>query len=175
MAILREESRPAFQGATMNVQHITNNCPRLDSAYYETLRLVNGAMSIRKVHAYRFVSGKLLKADNTVVIPYREIHYNPNVWGDSVSQFDPDRLFQKAKLSSHPSYRPFGGGASYCPGRHLAKAEVCGFVAAFINRFDVELQRRADGSMQPFPTLDMTKPSTGITSCMPDMDLFVKI
>jgi cytochrome P450 len=97
MAILREESRPAFQGATMNVQHITNNCPRLDSAYYETLRLVNGAMSIRKVHAYNFVSGKLLKADNTVVIPYREIHYNPNVWGDSVSQFDPDRLFQKAK------------------------------------------------------------------------------
>jgi cytochrome P450 len=105
----------------MDVQHIMHKCPQLESAYYETLRLVNGAMSIRKVHADTVVSGKLLKADNTVVIPYREMHYNPNVWGDSVSQFVPDRFFQKAKLSSHPSYRPFGGGVSYCPGRHLAR------------------------------------------------------
>jgi cholesterol 7alpha-monooxygenase len=159
----------------MNIQYLMEKCPTLDSTYLEVLRLVNGAFSIRTVLQDTMVSGRVLKAGNSVIIPYRELHYNPNIWGSTTNSFDPDRFARHPKLAGHASYRPFGGGVSYCPGRHLAKAEVCGFVAAFINRFDFVVAPMADGEPQPFPRLDNTKPATGISSCMPHMDLLVNV
>lgn len=172
---LLKETAPAFRGTAIDIPYLMNNCPLLDSAYLEVLRLVNGAFSIRKVQQDTEVSGRVLKAGNTLVIPYRELHSNPNVWGESTTRFEPERFLKQPKLAAHPSYRPFGGGVSYCPGRNLAKAEVCGFVAAFINRFQISVPLGSTGEPQAFPLLDTTKPSTGITGCMPDMDLYLDI
>ncbi|KAF2688989.1 cytochrome P450 [Lentithecium fluviatile CBS 122367] len=175
VAALRKETEPAFKNKDMDISYIMQHCPLLESTYLEVLRLVDGAMSIRRVEVDTFLSGKLLKAGGLVIIPYRELHQNPNVWGDTTQRFVPERFLRKPKLSSHSSYRPFGGGVSYCPGRHLAKAEVCGFLAAFLNRFEIDVPLGANGKAQRFPQLDMTKPATGITACVADMDLFVSI
>ncbi|KAF2201224.1 cytochrome P450 [Delitschia confertaspora ATCC 74209] len=172
---LREETRPAFQNSTMDVDYLRTHCPLLTSSYYEMLRQVNGAMSIRKVSQDVHLSGKLLKAGNAVLIPYRELHFNENVWGDSSREFCADRFLRQPKLASHSAYRPFGGGVSYCPGRHLAMAEVCGFVATVIQRFEIELPPTAEGNMQSFPEIDRLRPSTGITSSMEGSDLFVDV
>lgn len=159
----------------MDVAYLVNDCPLLNSTYLEVLRLVNGAMSIRRVEVDTNVSGKLLRAGGLVAIPYHQLHYNPNVWGHSAQSFNPERFMKQPKLGSHSSFRPFGGGVSYCPGRHLAKAEVCGFVAAVISRFDIDVPPGPDGKDQPFPVMDTTKPATGITSCVENMDLYIDI
>ncbi|MCJ1268396.1 hypothetical protein MMC22_008284 [Lobaria immixta] len=42
-----------------------------------------------------------------------------------------------AGLAKGKSYRPFGGGSTYCPGRFGAKQEVFMFVATVLARFDI--------------------------------------
>lgn len=47
-------------------------------------------------------------------------------------------------------FRPFGGGATLCPGRFLAKREVLTCVALAVGRFDLAL---AD-PLAPFPRIE---------------------
>ncbi|KAF2136434.1 uncharacterized protein K452DRAFT_237538 [Aplosporella prunicola CBS 121167] len=168
---IREETTPAFKDGRLDSSYLANECPLLDSVWSEVLRLVNGAMSVRKVVTSTKVSGKILESGNTVMIPFRQLHYNTNVWGSACFDFDPERFIREPKLQSHPSYRPFGGGISYCPGKSLAKSEVCGFVASLLQRFDISLFTRPGEPPQVFPKLDDTRPSTGTTGPMDDMDL----
>jgi cytochrome P450 len=170
MNSLRTETKFVMRDDTINIQGMMNQCPLLDSTYLEVLRLVNGAFSIRRVEKDIDISGKTLRAGNSVVVPFRELHYNQNVWGPLAIGFDPERFLKHRKLANHPSYRPFGGGVSYCPGRYLAKSEVCGFLVALINRFEIELPKNHDGTAQPFPPIDCTKPVTGVSGCMPNSD-----
>jgi cytochrome P450 len=170
MESLRMETESMMHDDTMNIQGIMNQCALLDSTYLEVLRLVNGAFSIRRVEQDVDISGKTLRAGNSVVVPFRELHYNQKVWGPLAGGFDPERFLKHEKLGHHSAYRPFGGGVSYCPGRHLAKSEVCGFLVALINRFEIEILQNSDGTAQPFPLMDCTRPATGISGCMPNAD-----
>ena len=74
------------------------------------------------------------------------------------------------KLGHSSSYRPFGGGLSYCPGRLIARQEVAVFVAVMLKRFDVDVV--GDGRL---PKLDDRKPSTGMMSPGVGEDVLVKL
>ncbi|KAL1622104.1 hypothetical protein SLS54_005169 [Diplodia seriata] len=173
LAAVKEETGHAFTNGRLDTAKLANDCPILDSVWLEVLRLVNGAMSVRKVVTPTTISGKELESGNTVIIPFRQLHFNEHVWGQARFGFDPERFLKGQKLRNHASYRPFGGGVSLCPGRHLAKSEVCGFLATLLQRYDVALP--AALPPQVFPRLDETKPSTGITGALGDMDVVFDI
>lgn len=117
LAAARAETAPAIHNGVVNSHHLLDECPRLEAAYYETLRAVNGALSARTIVMDTRIGGKTLSAGNTVVILYRQLHFNGDVFGTNVRSFDPERFLKDPSLSSNSGYRPFGGGVSYCPGR----------------------------------------------------------
>jgi cytochrome P450 len=172
---LRKETSPAVKDGSIDTEYLDKHCPLLNSTFYECLRLISGSASIRRVNEDVTMSGMQLKAGNSVLIPIRELHYNKSVWGNNTDNFDPARFLNQPKLTGHSGYRPFGGGVSYCAGRHLAKAEICSFIAALINRFDIELLPNANGEPQPFPKMDFSRPSPGVSLCLENMDLVLDL
>lgn len=127
-------------------------------------------MSVRTVQSPTTIGGKTLRTGGDVLIMHRALHSNEAVWGADATQFNPERFLKNKALATHASYRPFGGGSTYCPGRVIARQEVFIFLAIALQRLDMEL---APG--QAFPQLDDTQPSIGVTGPRPDMDLFVTV
>ena len=112
----------------------------------------------------------MLRKGGDVMIMHRTLHANENVWGETTAHFDPERFLRNKNLKTHASYRPFGGGSTYCPGRVIARQEVFVFIALLLDRLDIEL-----APDQVFPRLDDTQPSIGVTGPRPDMDLHVTV
>lgn len=176
---IQEETKPAFQNGQMDISYLVDRCPRLEAFFLEVLRMINGALGVRQVMQTTEINGKILHPGNTLVIPFRKLHFDKAVWGETPEEFDPGRFLKDKSLSSHPSYRPFGGGVSYCPGRFLVRHQVFGFAATFLQRFDVELPNLPlpGGRLkaQSFPKLDSAKPSTGTMACIEDMDVIINV
>lgn len=176
---VRRETEGAFHDDNMDIAYLLEQCPLLESIYYEVLRLVNGALSIRKVVAPTVIGGKLLQPGNKVLFPFRQLHLDQQIWGEDAERFEPERFLKNKALANHRSYRPFGGGVSACPGRYLTKTEAMGFIAMLLHRFDVELstfpERGPGGIFQPFPKIDNSKPSTGVGSPVDSMDVFIEV
>ena len=178
LAALRAETSLAYQGGSINLSHLMDGCPRLDAAFQETLRVVNGAFrSARKIVAPTPIGGKILRGGNTLLIPLRQLHYNEDVFGNP-AHFDPERFLKQQSLKNSSSFKPFGGGVNYCPGRFLAKQEILVFVALVLNRFDVQLATDGlhDGSParpQSFPKLDESTPALGIKGPVKGSDVYV--
>ncbi|MCJ1479176.1 hypothetical protein MMC13_007860 [Lambiella insularis] len=170
LAQIRAEIAPAFASGALNLAYLLSSCPRLDAAFQETLRLGGGTVSVRTVTAPITIGAKQLAPGGDVLIMHRALHSNEHVWGADAAAFDPERFLKNKTLGSHASYRPFGGGSTYCPGRVIARQEVFIFVALALQRLDMEL---VPG--QSFPRLDDTQPSIGVTGPRPDMDLFVSV
>lgn len=176
---IQEETRPAFANSRLDVSYLVDKCPRLEAFFLEVLRMINGALGVRQVMKTTEMGGKILRPGNTLVIPFRQLHFNGNVWGEDSHVFDPERFLKDKNLGTHPSFRPFGGGVSYCPGRFLVRHQIFGFVATFFHRFDVELPHLptpAGGfAAQVFPKLDESRPSTGTTACVESMDVIINV
>ena len=171
---IREETKPAFESGKMDSEYIHNNCPRLDSLFWEILRLVEGAASMRSITKTAHLSGKTLQKGNWLLVPFRSLHSNEQVWGNDPWRFDPERFLREKNLKNNPSFRPFGGGHSYCPGRFLARREVCWFIATFLHHFNVDLAPGPMGESQSFPRIDPT-PSIGVNGPVESMDVLVDV
>ena len=142
--------------------------------------MANGALSARKIVALTQIRSKVLRSGNTILMPLRQLHYNKVAFGDNPAQFDPQRFLKDKTLRNSPSFRPFGGGVSYCPGRFLAKQEMLFFVALVINRFDIKLAEEVsqDGKLprsQAFPKLDESTPALGVNGPVKGSDVFVNL
>ncbi|KAF2090210.1 cytochrome P450 [Saccharata proteae CBS 121410] len=173
---VKEETAPAFdKHGNLHHKYLLEDCPRFESIFLEVLRLVNGALTVRKILATTRIGTKVLEAGNTVIIPARQLHLNEEVWGANNYNFDPERFLKDPKLAGHNSYRPFGGGVTYCPGRFLARSEICGFTAMILKRFEVGLATLPNGSPQEFPKLDISRPSIGVTGCVEGMDVLINV
>ncbi|KAL8769674.1 MAG: hypothetical protein Q9209_004471 [Squamulea sp. 1 TL-2023] len=129
-AVLREETLHAYQDGEIDVTYLMAECARLDAVYLEVLRIVNTALSARKIVAPEPLGDKVLRSGNTIVIAFKQLHSNGAVYGADPMHFEPDRFL------------PFGGGVNYCPGRFLAKQEMLVFVALVLNRYNIQLATR---------------------------------
>ena len=116
------------------------------------------------------ISGKEFATGSRVVLPLRQLHFDSRVFGTDVNEWVPQRFMRNEKLVHSSSYRPFGGGLSYCPGRLIARQEVAVFVAVMLKRYDVEIV--GDGRL---PRLDGRKPSTGMMSPGIGEDVLVRV
>ena len=174
---IQQETAPAVTGASLDLVYLSNNCPRLDALFNETVRMTNSATSVRNVLADTVINGRTYMAGTKILMPYRQLHFQDAVFGGSPSSFDPERFLRKKDLARNVNYKPFGGGSTLCSGRFIAKREVVSFIALLLNRFEIELPRMADGgekgSAQQFPRFDYTKPGLGIMDVKDRDDLII--
>ncbi|ESZ95986.1 putative oxidoreductase, FAD-binding [Sclerotinia borealis F-4128] len=155
--------------------------PQLLALYHEVIRIVTSSVSVRNVAKSVFVGGKQLQPGGRIIVPYRQLLLNDDVFGRDASEFNHERfLHRDGILSNNPSYRPFGGGSTYCPGRFLAKAEILTCVALAIGRFDMQLvsgnyECKKGAEESNFPRLELQKPCLGIMNPKEGDDVVVNI
>lgn len=156
VAALLEEISPVFAQGTTNLGSRIENCPLLESVYLESLRLSSSSATLRTVQNTTSIGDLTLRKGIEVLVPYCQLHLDDSVWGPSPNQFNPQRFLKNSQLKQSPSFKPFEGGSTYCPGRFLARQEVMTFVAVVLHRFDVTLSP-ADGTYskkQRMPRID---------------------
>jgi cytochrome P450 len=134
------------------------NCQTLTAVYHEALRVSSSSTSIRIVMEDARVGHFHLRKGERIVIPHRQLLFNENIFGDDVHEFNHERFIRMPGLAKSPHYRPFGSGASLCPGRAIAHKEVITFVAIAIGKF----QCRTAASDKRMPKMDTETPSIGI-------------
>ena len=147
-----------------------DSCPYSAAVFHEALRMCSASSSIRLVTSPTAIGGKILPKGSRVIVPFRQMHFDDEYFGANVNEFDPERFVKNKKLTHSPSYRPFGGGISYCPGRFIAHQEVMVFLALLLGRFEP----RVVGNGK-FPQLDNSKPTTGLMSPRNGEDVLVEL
>lgn len=197
LAALRAEIDPVFATAgpgAKNLESRLENCPLLEAVYLESLRLTSSSGTVRAVRQTTTISADMtLQQGTTIIIPYRELHYNPSVFGANAETFDAGRFLRNKELKRSPSFKPFGGGTTYCPGRYLARREVLVFVAVLIHRFDISLSSSSSSysdrvssgekgrgisthpSQQRFPRIDTKKIALALMDPVAGDDLLVDV
>ncbi|KJZ69547.1 hypothetical protein HIM_11060 [Hirsutella minnesotensis 3608] len=166
-----QETLPAFRDdGTVDFEYLHTSVPNLDGVWNEMLRLSTFAASVRFITADTIIGTKVLRKGNRLIIPYRQLHMDKSVYGADVDQFRHSRFLENPRLTQTNRFRPFGGGATMCPGRHIAKRAVYLFTAMVLHEFDIEIvgQRRA---LEP----DLTKPVPGLMSPQVGQELHVKL
>ncbi|KAI9640837.1 hypothetical protein NHQ30_010678 [Ciborinia camelliae] len=168
---IRTEVAPAIDvdGETVDLQYLTEKCPRLEAFFNEILRVYSAGALAREVVAPTFFGGKMLQTGTKLMIPYRQLHLDEAVWGPSTHDFDPERFLRDKSLTRNQSFRPFGGGHSLCPGRFLARKAIYTIVTLLFCRYDVALD--TDAANQKFPLLDDTTAGLGTMAPMPGADV----
>ena len=126
-------------------------CPLLHSTFQELLRVHALGTSARYILDDVLLDDKyLLQKGMIVQMPMAVMHNDPSAWGDDVASFQPQRFLKSKNASSSTSsyqkikrnnnmtaYRPFGGGASLCPGRHFVTLETMALAACLVARWDM--------------------------------------
>ncbi|KAF1994747.1 cytochrome P450 [Amniculicola lignicola CBS 123094] len=169
----RTELQACFNpDGSLNLPSLQTQSKYVTALFLETMRMSNSSASARFVTSDTQINQYVLRAGRRLLIPYRQLHLNTAVFGDNAAEFDINRFLDDPKLAKNPSYRPFGGGKSYCPGRFLAKQELLQVLAYLLTRFEVEI---APGAGDKFPRMDELKPGIGIVGPVQGDDLVVRI
>ena len=160
---VRKEVAPSITNdGAIDIQSLLDHSPVLDAAFHEVLRLTSINSTVRYIETPVIIGGKKLGTDGQIMMPHRQLHLEESAFGSEPRKFNVDRFLQDKDLSRSRSFKPFGGGQTYCSGRHVAKREIMAFVALTIHLYDLRLQN----PQQAFPRLDLTKPSIGILDRM---------
>ena len=125
---------------TLDITRYNKNCPLLVSTYQETLRLVAAISSNKSVLEDTVIGDRyVLKKGGILQIPGGIIHTDQNVWGQDADEFNPRRFLdvRNAESTYTGSFRVFGGGATFCPGRHFARTEIMSFLTMLVLGFDL--------------------------------------
>ena len=129
----------------LKVSTMQRQCSLLQATFKEVLRHHALGSSVRYVREDMHLDGKyLLKEGMVVQVPMAVLHKDRSVWGEDSQYFRPTRFLKSAdgpdrELKPNPiAFRPFGGGTSLCPGRHLATLQITALTALMVLRFDME-------------------------------------
>lgn len=66
-------------------------------------------VGIRLVTESVKVGGKARQPGRKLLMPYKQLHIDPHVFGTNVDEFDPRRFMNDKGLERGSSWRPFGG------------------------------------------------------------------
>ena len=180
MDTIRAETEQAVHDDKVDLHYVLNRCPRLEGFFLELLRVTASSTTMRKVIKPTEIGGKILRPGYRVLIPYRQLHYDEGVFGEDANIFDPGRFLANKEMSHHPSFKPFGSGANYCPGRVIARLEVFVFIALILHRYDVDLARASnmapgDPVTDQFPKLCVSRPCIGIMGPAQGDDVIINV
>jgi cytochrome P450 len=172
---IEEEIHPILAGdidiTSGFLQKQLDHCPILMATWHETMRTATSSISAREVLSECTIGDLQFQPGTRVIIPSRQTLIDGNVFGLDPETFDEHRFLRNPHLHNSPSFRPFGGGISYCPGRLMAKKEVIGFTAALFKNFDISLLN----DKQEFPKMDTAKPCLGIMDVVDGEDLLLRV
>ncbi len=176
LTTLRAEISPAVSEATAGLELRLERLPQLEAVYHEVLRLHSSASTVRTVLSDTELRDKILPKGTNILIPYRQLHLDDKVFGENAKEFDAERFLKIKNLSQSPSFKPFGAGSTYCPGRFLARREILTFVALAISRFDISVSDpKAGGSCPMFPRVDKKKFGLGVMNAVKGDDITVNL
>ncbi|KAG2702541.1 hypothetical protein I3760_06G094800 [Carya illinoinensis] len=107
---------------------------------HESLRLYPPVVTIsRKVERkVRLGLSLTLPADLIVFIPTIAVHHNPQIWGEDVHLFKPQRFTEgvaKATNNNTAAYVPFGMGSRNCVGFNFATTEAKIALSMILQRY----------------------------------------
>ena len=134
---------PGASERRLKILTMRDTATLLYSTFQEILRVHALGASARYVREDVMLDDRyLLKKGMVVQMPMAVMHHDPLAWGEDVHEFDPRRFLKQQegskKFKTNPAaYRPFGGGASLCPGRHFVTLEAMALTACMILRYDV--------------------------------------
>jgi cytochrome P450 len=172
---LRNEVEPLFtedsSDTTIELDKNWEGIPLLSALYHEALRVCTSSITVRNVVEDCKIGKTLLQKGSRVIIPYRQQMLNEKVFGEFPSEFNPNHFLQNPDLVKDPSFRPFGGGTSYCPGRFIAQKEILTLVAVLFGKLNVELCDME----QSFPAMETKKPCLGVMGPVAGDNLWVKL
>lgn len=175
MDSVRTEVETIMPDGKLSIKGLMDSSPRLNSVIDEVLRLTTNSFSIRAILEDTQLAGKKFRKGNNILMSFRPLHQREDVYGGNVTTFDPDRFIKNPTLRRSSSFKPFGGGSTWCPGRFAARQETAAFVALTLYRFELFLVKNADGSEPRFPRLELAKPCFGMMGTVANDDLTVKI
>ncbi|KAK0452448.1 cytochrome P450 [Armillaria borealis] len=119
------------------------NLPYLDACIDEGLRLHStSALGLPRivpeggmtVHGHFFPEGAILS------VPSYTIHRDPEVWGDDIEEYRPERWFERDNALIQKTFNPFSLGPRACVGRNLASLELQIIVSSILRRFHFVLE-----------------------------------
>lgn len=112
-----KELRTIFETADCNVtQANLSGMQYMERVIKETMRLLPPTPLIARKSSYdvKLPKGTVPK-DAFVVINIMQLHRNPKIWGENVTEFDPSRFLPENSAKRPPfSYIPFYGGVRNC-------------------------------------------------------------
>lgn len=125
----------------------------------ESLRLYPPVLSLvnRKVEKETRLGRLVLPANLHLVIPISPLHYDPQLWGQDLQLFKPERFSEgvaKATNDNITVFLPFGIGPRVCAGSNFAITEAKISLSMILQRYTFTL----------FPTYTHS-PSVFLTVC----------
>lgn len=94
------------------------------------------------------VLGQFFPEGTVLSVPSYTIHRDPNIWGEDVEAFRPERWFERDQEAIQKTFNPFSIGPRACIGRNLAFMELQIIIAALVRRYHFVLE----DINQPFDT-----------------------
>ncbi|KAL9633344.1 MAG: hypothetical protein Q9164_004754 [Protoblastenia rupestris] len=127
----------------LRILTMREKCVLLHSTFLELLRVHALGSSVRYVREDILLQDQyLLKKGMVVQMPMAVMHSDAPAWGADVKDFQARRFLKQGNdpkefKTNSTAYRPFGGGASLCPGRHFVTLEAMALAAYSVLLFDV--------------------------------------
>lgn len=127
----------------LHIMMMREKCLILHSTFQELLRVHALGAGARFVREDTMLDDRyLLKKGMVIQMPMAVMHSDPQIWGPDVASFQPRRFLKHSEVNQGSkqkatAYRPFGGGASMCPGRHFVTLEALALTAYIVLRFDI--------------------------------------
>jgi cytochrome P450 len=136
VAEIREEIREhALVGpSTISFTQLKQACPLLNSVYRESMRLVAPMTSARFVLEDTIIADTDVWGPDAASFNARRFLYNLN---GTKSNADGSISDGKSNQVHPAAFRCFGGGVSYCPGRHFAQMEIISLTALLVYGFEL--------------------------------------
>lgn len=147
---LREElleSLPALSDPSVPISSTDiDRLPYLNAVLNESSRVFPPVpVTLREAENDTTIQGHFIPKGTTVIVSPWAINTSKALWGDDAHEFKPERWLGAGKANtggaeSNYAVTTFLHGPRSCIGKDFAKAEFACLVAAFVGRFEVELE-----------------------------------
>lgn len=97
LVAIRKETQGCILNNEVNIDSLLR-CIVLNAAFDDTLRLTSSASSARTVISPTQLRGKILRKNTKLLMPYRQLHFQPAEFGPQVKDFHPGSFSSKTRM-----------------------------------------------------------------------------